>query len=58
MEGSPGSHTQGRRTLTSFPEMRPGQVVKGAEVVNDFRFYLYAAVQLWHSMALVAPRLH
>lgn len=28
MAGSPGSHTQGRRTLTSFPERRPGEVVK------------------------------
>lgn len=29
--------------------MRPGLVVKGAEVVNDFRFYLYTVVQLWHA---------
>lgn len=51
MEGSPGSHTQGRRTLTSFPEMHPGEVVKEQRLsISDLPFYLYSSMQLWGSL--------
>lgn len=51
MEGSPSSHTQGRCTLTSFPEMHPGEVVKEQRLsINDLLFHLNTSMQLWGSL--------
>lgn len=48
MEGSPASHTQGSHTLTSFPEMHPGEVVKGAELsIKDLPSHCHTSMHLW-----------
>lgn len=50
-EGSPSSHTQGGRALTSFPEMHSGVVVEEQRLsISDLPSHLYTSVQLWDSL--------